>query len=229
VKAIVLFGPPGSGKGTQAKLLHDCLHIPHISTGDMLRERVRSGAENGSAVAAKLQSGALVRDELVNRLVAERISQPDAAKGFILDGYPRTIAQAEYLSGLLEPREIQEVVVYLSVDYNIIIERLCARRQCPVCGTLYNMVSQPSKVDAVCDLDGHALIVREDDREDVIRDRLAAYERQSRPVLDYFRSAGHQIREVPADNLPPDEIARKLCGILENNAVKVDDRTQDRR
>jgi adenylate kinase len=229
VKAIVLFGPPGSGKGTQAKLLRDCLRVPHISTGDMLRERVRSGAENGSAVAAKLQSGALVRDELVNCLVAERISQPDAAQGFILDGYPRTIAQAEYLSGLLEPHGLRQVVVYLSVDYNMIIVRLCARRQCPVCGTLYNMVSQAPKMDEVCDLDGHALIVREDDREDVIRDRLDAYDRQSRPVLDYFRSAGHEVREVRADNLPPEEIARKICGILENNAVKVDDRTQNRR
>jgi adenylate kinase len=229
VKAIVLFGPPGSGKGTQAKLLRDCLHIPHISTGDMLRERVRSGAENGSAVAAKLQSGALVRDDLVNRLVEERISQPDTAKGFILDGYPRTTAQAEYLSRSLEQRGIQEVVVYLSVDYNIIIARLRGRRQCPECGTLYNLVSHPPKVDEMCDLDGHALIIREDDREDVIRERLAGYERQTRPVLDYFRSAGRQVREVAAENLSPEEISRKVCGILENNAVKTDDRTQDRR
>ena len=215
----MLFGPPGSGKGTQAKLLRDCLKVAHISTGDMLRERVRAGVENGTAVAAQLQAGALVSDETVNRLVEERLQAPDAAKGFILDGYPRTTAQAKHLQGWLDARGIHEVVVYLSVDYNVVIARLIGRRQCPVCGTLYNLVSQPPKVDELCDRDGHALIVRDDDREEVIRERWEAYERQTRPVLDFFRAAGQNVREVKADHLAPEEIARNICRILEENGL----------
>jgi adenylate kinase len=229
VKAIVLFGPPGSGKGTQAKLLRDYLHIAHISTGDILRARVRAGAENGAAVAARMQAGALVPDQVVNRLVEERLSQPDAARGFILDGYPRTTPQAEHLLRWFDTHGVPEVVVYLSVDYNIIIARLSARRECPVCGTLYNMVSQPPKADEVCDLDGHALVRREDDREDVIRERLEAYERETRPVLDYFHRAGRQVRQIEAGNLTPEQIAGKICSILEDSAREVNDRTQDRR
>jgi adenylate kinase len=229
VTAIVLFGPPGSGKGTQAKLLRDCLHIPHISTGDMLRERVRRGAENGTAVAAQMQAGALVPDEVVNRLVEERLSQPDAAQGFVLDGYPRTVRQAQHLRHWFEGWGIREVVLYLAVDYNVVITRLSGRRECPVCGSLYNLVSRPPKVDEVCDLDGHALVTREDDREDVVRERLEAYERQTRPVLDFFNASGSPVREIDAGNRQPQEIARMICSVLEKSAVEVNDRTQDRR
>ena len=125
--AIVLFGSPGSGKGTQAKLLSQCLGVPHVSTGDMLRERIRAGADLGPA-AARMHSGELVRDELVNRLVEERLSQPDAANGFILDGYPRTVAQGEHLNQWLDARSVGEVVIHLKVDYNSIIARLTGRR-----------------------------------------------------------------------------------------------------
>jgi adenylate kinase len=229
VKAIVLFGPPGSGKGTQAKLLRDCLHIPHVSTGDMLRERVRLGVENGTAVAAQMQAGALVSDEVVNRLVEERLSRPDAERGFILDGYPRTCAQAGHVRGWFARRGIHEVVVYLSVDYNVVIERLSSRRQCPVCGSLYNMVSQPPVADEVCDLDGHGLVTRDDDREDVVRERLEAYERETRPVLDFFNTSGSPVREIDAGNRPPQEIARMICSVLEESGVEGNDRTQDRR
>jgi adenylate kinase len=221
VNAIVLFGSPGSGKGTQAKMLRQCLHIPHISTGDMLRERIRRGAEAGTAVAATMHAGALVPDEVVNRMVQERLTQPDARKGFILDGYPRTQAQAEHLC---HRRGIQEVVIHLAVDYNIIIARLTGRRQCPHCGTLYNIASQPPKVDELCDLDGHRLVIREDDQEDVIRERLDAYERQTRPVLEYFQSAGREVHEIKADNDPPEKIYRKICQAMESH-----DRTQNRR
>jgi adenylate kinase len=224
VKAIVLFGAPGSGKGTQAKLLRDCLRIPHVSTGEILRERVRSGAENGTGVAATMHSGDLVADGLVNRLVEERLSQPDAAAGFILDGYPRTTAQAEHLCSWFDTRRIREVVIYLSIDYNVVIARLRGRRQCPHCGTLYNIVSQPPKVDGLCDLDGHVLVIREDDREEVIRERLDAYQRQTSPVLEYFRSAGRRVEDVDAGGAPPDEVYRKIVRALEWN-----DRTEDRR
>jgi adenylate kinase len=215
VKAIVLFGPPGSGKGTQAKLLRECLNVPHVSTGDMLRERVRQGAENSSVVAAKIHSGVLVSDQLVNRLVEERLNQPDAASGFILDGYPRTVAQAEHLQHWFDAGGIHEVVVWLAVDYNEVITRLTGRRQCPVCGTLYNLVSKPPKQDNLCDLDGQPLVIRDDDREEVIRQRLDAYEHQTRPVLDYFRSTGRLVQRIDAANQPPEQIARRICAVLD--------------
>ena len=164
MKAIVLFGSPGSGKGTQAKMLSQCLGIPHISTGDMLRDRIRHGSELGTAVVATMQSGALVSDEVVNRMVEIRLSEPDARQGFVLDGYPRTLDQAEHLCRWFDGRRIREVVIYLAVDYNVVIARLTGRRQCPRCGTLYNVVSHPPQVDELCDLDGEKLVVREDDQ-----------------------------------------------------------------
>src|SRR5512142_2529999 len=133
VQAMVLFGPPVSGKGTQAKLLSACLRVPHISTGDMLREKTE-GHSLSETAAARMHAGLLVSDELVNRIVEERLGRPDCAAGFILDGYPRTRAQAEFLVGWMEARTIREVVIHLVVDYNIIIGRLTGRRQCPRCG-----------------------------------------------------------------------------------------------
>lgn len=207
MNAIVLFGSPGSGKGTQAKLLEQCLRIPHVSTGDMLRAR---GAAVGQAVLATLQSGALVSDDLVNRMVEERLSRGDTSDGFILDGYPRTKAQAGHLCDWLDERRIRELVIHLVVDYNVIIARLTGRRQCPVCGTLYNMVSHPPRVDELCDLDGTKLVVRDDDRESVIRERLEAYEQQTRPVLDFLRAAGREVREVDGSTAAPEEIFQKI-------------------
>src|SRR5580704_19199100 len=147
VQALVLFGPPGSGKGTQAKLLVQCLGIPQISTGDMLREHIQAGDPMGRAVAGVMKSGALVADERVNALVEERLAQPDAAKGFILDGYPRTRQQAEALSQWFAARGIAGLVIHLLVDYNSVISRLTGRRQCPHCGTLYNLHSKRPKQD----------------------------------------------------------------------------------
>ncbi len=222
VKAIVLFGSPGSGKGTQAKILTRCLRVPHISTGDMLREHIRQGDRVGSAVAARMQSGALVSDEVVEALVEERLAMPDAAGGFVLDGYPRTLAQADHLGRLLDGRGIREMVIYLAVDYNIVIARLTGRRQCPRCGTLYNIVSKPPREDMRCDLDGEKLVIRDDDREPVIRERLEAYERQTRPVLEHLRLAGRRVVEVDASNDPPDMVSRKIC-----QALECDDRSED--
>jgi adenylate kinase len=213
VKALVLFGSPGSGKGTQAKLLTQCLGVPHISTGDMLRR----GSHLDSAVVAKMHLGALVCDDVVNRMVRERLSQVDAAEGFILDGYPRTLDQACNLTAWLDGRGIREVVIHLAVDYNIIIARLTGRRQCPKCGTLYNVASNPPKVDELCDLDGEKLIIRDDDREAVIRERLEAYGRQTRPVLEYYRSAGRRVVEVDASNDPPQTISKKICQAMDSD------------
>jgi adenylate kinase len=221
-KAIVLFGSPGSGKGTQAKLLKQRLRVPHISTGDMLRERIAQGTELGLRVAAKMQAGSLVLDDVVNEMVASRLAEPDAANGFILDGYPRTTPQAQFLSDWLDQRGIREVVIHLAVDYNSIIARLTGRRQCPLCGTLYNIGTRPPKVEGVCDLDGTKLVIRNDDREEVIRERLHAYEQQTRPVLEFYRKTGRELLEVDASSDPPDVVFEKIC-----QALDVHDRAQD--
>src|SRR4051812_30284527 len=192
-------------------MLTQCLGVPHISTGDMLRDRIRQGAaEMGTAVVATMQSGALVSDEVVNEMVEERLSQSDAQQGFVLDGYPRTLDQADHLCHWLDERGIREVVIYLAVDYNIVIARLTGRRQCPRCGTLYNLATQPPRVDEMCDLDGEKLVIREDDNEIVIRERLSGYDRQTRPVLDHYRSAGRAVVEVDASNDPPETIFAKI-------------------
>ena len=224
MKAIVLFGSPGSGKGTQARMLTQCLGIPHISTGDMLRDLIRHGAEPKPCLAAKMQAGGLVSDEVVNLMVKERLSEPDAGKGFVLDGYPRTLAQAEHLGRWLDGRGIREVVIHLAVDYNIIIGRLTGRRECPRCGTLYNVAFHPPKVDELCDLDGTKLAIRDDDRESVIRERLDAYDRQTRPVLDYYRTGGRRVLDVDASNDPPDIVFQKVCLAMEQ-----DDRSKNGR
>ncbi len=197
-------------------MLTHCLKVPHISTGDMLRDRIRSGSEAERALGAAMHSGVLVSDQLVNQMVKERLSEPDAARGFILDGYPRTLDQAEYLSKWLAGRGLREVVIHLAVDYNVIIARLTGRRQCPRCGTLYNVTSHPPRVEGVCDLDGERLVVREDDRETVIRERLDAYGRQTRPVLEYFRSSGHVVVEVDASADSPEMVHRQICRTMES-------------
>jgi adenylate kinase len=212
--ALVLFGPPGSGKGTQAKLLVQCLGIPQISTGDMLREHIQQGNSTGRAVSEVMRSGALVDDAQVNALVEERLARPDCANGFILDGYPRTLQQAGALDNWLKAKQIDELVIHLLVDYNIIITRLTGRRQCPHCGTLYNLLSKPPKRDEVCDLDGTKLVIREDDSRAVIQQRLDAYERQTQPLIAYFREKGRRLLELDASSNPPQALVQKICGAL---------------
>lgn len=208
--SLILFGPPGSGKGTQAKLLRQRLGWPHISTGDMLREHVQSRDELGLQIADVMQSGKLVPDHLVNRLVELRISQPDCERGFILDGYPRTVPQAGMLEKLLAAKGFEPVVVFLEVDYNRIVARLAGRRLCPQCGALYSLASNAPVISKVCDYDGAPLIVREDDREEVIRERLTAYERQTRPLLDYFQHGGYLFFAVDASDGAPQAIASQI-------------------
>ena len=197
-------------------MLTNCLGIPHISTGDMLRDRIRSGSEAAKAMGATMHSGGLVSDLVVNEMVKERLTEADAARGFILDGYPRTLDQAEHLGAWLVGRGIREVVIHLAVDYNIIIARLTGRRQCPRCGTLYNVSSHPPRVEGVCDLDGERLVIRDDDSETVIRGRLDAYDRQTRPVLEYFRTSGHRVIQVDADDDPPEIVHSKICQTMES-------------
>lgn len=213
-RAIILFGPPGSGKGTQAKLLKESLSVPHISTGDMLRERIASGDPLGLEVQALMQAGKLVPDETVNRLVRERVQAEDCAGGFVLDGYPRTIPQAKVLEAELLRLGYQPVVIHLKVDYTKIIARIAGRRQCPVCGSLYNLTSHPPKQPELCDLDGARLMVRDDDREQVVRARLEAYERQTRPLLEFFAASGRPFHEVDGNDGSPTAILERVRALL---------------
>jgi len=212
--ALVLFGPPGSGKGTQAKMLTAETGFPHVSTGDMLRERIKSEDNLGRLIQAILRSGQLVTDELVNQMVEDRLEQPDAAQGLILDGFPRTLPQAQTMVGLLASRGYGHLVVHLKVDYNKLIARLTARRQCPQCGTLYNLASKPPLVAERCDIEGARLEIREDDSEPVIRKRLFAYEEQTRPLIEYFSQDG-SLREVEASESTPEQIAGEIRLVLE--------------
>jgi adenylate kinase len=221
--AVILFGSPGSGKGTQSKYLVEWLGIPQISTGDMLREHIKAGDSIGTAIAERMRAGSLVSDELVNQLVFERINQADAKRGFILDGYPRTPAQAEEMMKLLAARGAGEVVIHLVVDYNVIITRMSGRRVCPVCGTLYNAISRPPKIDGVCDLEGASLVLRDDDREEVVRQRLEQYERQTRPLIEFFRATSDRLLEVDASRERPEAVFERikagLHGVFSNGVL----------
>jgi adenylate kinase len=190
---IVLLGPPGAGKGTQAKRIAEHYGVPQISTGDILRANVASGTELGKRAKPIMESGNLVPDELLFDMVADRVAQPDCARGYILDGFPRTLAQAEWLDKFFEnQRDAQAppVVVDIQVGYNELLGRLTGRRTCPTCGRIYNVHLQPPKVDELCDVDGAKLVTRKDDTEAVIAERLKAYERQTAPLTEYYRSKG---------------------------------------
>ncbi len=154
-----------------------------------------------------MRSGGLVPDQTVNRMVEERIEQPGCAAGFILDGFPRTVSQARLLTEVLAAKRISPVVVYLKVDYNVIMRRLSGRRECPVCGALYSGAE-------VCANDGSKLLVREDDRPEVVGERLKAYDRQTTPVLEYLRGGGYTVREVDGAAGPPAAIARQIEGLI---------------
>ena len=198
---VILLGPPGAGKGTQAKAIVARYGIPQISTGDILRENRAQGTELGKRAAAIMDRGELVPDELVCDMVAARLAQSDCARGFILDGFPRTAKQAEWLDGLLAKSAASTpapVVISLKVDYNDILRRLAGRRSCPACGRIYNVYFQPPRVPDVCDVDGSKLVARQDDSEAVISERLKAYEKQTLPLADYYRRRG-RLREVSGD------------------------------
>ena len=208
ISAVILFGAPGSGKGTQARLLREhCIDGPHISTGDMLRRHIENKDEIGLQIRSLMKAGKLVSDELVNQLVYVRIQEPDCQNGFILDGYPRTVSQADWLAGRLARERVRPMVVHLEVDYNVIIARIAGRRQCPVCGTLYNLAQDPTRV--ACDLEGAKLEIRDDDREDVVRERLRAYDRQTAPVLAFFRDEGYSCRDF-VGTAPPEVIGQQI-------------------
>jgi len=201
---LVLLGAPGSGKGTQAQKLRDEKGIPQVSSGDLLRDAVARGTELGTRAKAAMDAGELVSDEIVLGLIRERLGRPDAANGFILDGYPRNVAQAGALDKLLaELGQPIDAVVLMDVDSTVLFKRLTGRRTCPACGKVFNVYGSPSTKGDRCDNDhgsGDApvLVQRADDREDVIENRLKVYESQTRPLVEHYQSRG-LLKVVNAD------------------------------
>jgi adenylate kinase len=217
--AVVLLGPPGAGKGTQAKLVAERYKVPHVSTGDILRENVARATELGVQAKAVMARGELVPDALVCDMVAWRLRLPDAERGFVLDGFPRTPAQAGWLDAFLEHEFFDNsnagkglpVVIRIDVDYNQLLRRLTGRRTCPA-GHIYNIYLQPPRVADTCDVDGLKLVIRNDDREEVIRERLAAYELQTKPVADYYWNKGRLV-SVNGDLSVPEVTAQIVRAI----------------
>ena len=184
---IILMGPPGAGKGTQAKKIIGTFNIPHISTGDMFREAIRSGSELGVLAASFIDKGQLVPDEVTIGLVKERLSKDDCKNGFLLDGFPRTIPQAEALEVLTnEINRPITTVINIAADKEALIKRICGRRVCKTCAAPYHVDLMPSKVEGVCDLCGGPLIQRKDDTVEVLNERLDAYQRQTYPLINFY-------------------------------------------
>jgi adenylate kinase len=216
-KIIILLGQPGVGKGTQAKEIMRTLSIPQISTGDMLRDAAARGTALGRAAKARMDAGQLVDDDMVNGIVQERVAQEDCARGFILDGYPRTVSQAETFDGQLN-RGDKVWVIELCGDAASVMTRLVGRLMCPKCGDIFNSVSRAPKVDRKCDRCGSALVQRSDDKEELIRERLKHDGRETAPLVRHYMKAGcyHRVngmREVG-------EVTREILSIV-SDPVKV--------
>jgi adenylate kinase len=211
--AVIFLGPPGAGKGTQARQIAESYSVPHLSTGDMFREHVSRGTPLGLRAKPIMERGELVPDDLVLSMVEDRISRPDSAGGFILDGFPRTIPQAEALDEILRRRfKTEPLVVHFVVDKNQLMRRLTGRRTCVIGGEIYNIYDHPPKVQGRCDRDGGELVQRPDDREEVIAERLAAYERQTRPLVDYYRRQG-VLKDVDG-MAAPEAVTRNVLELL---------------
>jgi adenylate kinase len=196
---LVFLGPPGAGKGTQARALAAALGVPQIATGDMLREAVALGAPLGLEARRYMDQGVLVPDEVVIGLIGERLRKPDAVRGFILDGFPRTMAQAEGLDRLLdELGQALDRVLYFAVSEAELLRRLTGRRVCGRCGATFHVVSAPPRIAGRCDRCGSGLVQRDDDREETVRQRLQVYRRQTAPLLEHYR-ARRLLAEVPGE------------------------------
>lgn len=209
---LIFIGPPGSGKGTQAKRFAAKHGVPHISTGDMLREAIADGTPLGQQAAPIMESGALVSDGLMIGIINDRLAKADALRGFILDGFPRTVVQAEKLDTIIQNSLGNEAdglrVLQLLVPDEAIVKRISLRRSCPVCGAIYHLESAPPAVDSVCDREGAGLIARPDDNETAVRKRLEAFHRQTLPVATFYKTK-QMLREVDGVG-PVDEVFERI-------------------
>jgi adenylate kinase len=221
IGAVILLGAPGAGKGTQAKLIAARYGIPQISTGDILRDNVARDTELGKKADSIMKSGALVPDDLVLPMVADRLGHLDCDHGFILDGFPRTVGQAEWLDKYLASctfggRARRPIVIKVDVGYNQLLQRLTGRRSCPVDGKIYNIYFQPPQKEGMCDSCGSPLVQRKDDREEVISERLKEYGRQTLPLVDYYRRQG-SLHEVNGE-LSVEQVTRQTLDVIEGPA-----------
>jgi adenylate kinase len=208
---IILFGPPGSGKGTYASKLTSVLMVPHISTGDMVREEIKAQTELGKTIKGYSDKGELVPDDIIIRFLAERLKKSDSQKGFILDGFPRTIQQAEALSRISKI----DLVINLNVPDEIIIARLSNRLVCQKCGAIYNKLTLKPERDGVCDLCNGELYQRDDDKPEVIQERLNVYRRSTQPLIEFYKKR-NLLKDVYCKNLTttPEEIIRDIMAII---------------
>lgn len=210
---LILFGPPGAGKGTHARILSEKGNVLHLATGDILRHHIREATQLGKRAKAILERGELVPDTLVNELMADQLSKPEASRGFILDGYPRTVGQAEALDQFLKGRSQKlDAALYFKTSPEVVIDRLSGRRACPQCGANYHIRNIPPKVEGKCDRCGSHLIQRSDDGPQTVRHRLEVYEKETAPLLEYYRKQG-LLEEVPGD-LDVPELQAELAKVL---------------
>jgi adenylate kinase len=213
---VILLGGPGAGKGTQAARIVVDHGLPHVSTGEMLRAAVARGTEMGREAQKYMESGRLVPDEVVIGVVRDRLAEPDAAEGFLLDGFPRTVPQAEALDAMLAEagREITHVVL-IDVPAEELVQRIAGRRSCATCGKIYNVTFDPPRADGVCDADGGPLTQRADDNEETVRNRIAVYERQTAPLIGYYAERGVLESALGGGKVPDDvyeQVGRILAG-----------------
>ena len=212
-RALIFLGPPGAGKGTQAKRVAQQYGVLHLSTGDMLRDAIARDTQIGRQARPIMERGELVPDEIVIAMIEERLARPDSASGFVFDGFPRTLPQAEQLDEILARRGWSKpLVIDFDVPAAVLIYRLSGRWMCSVGGEIYNVHDRPPKVPGICDHDGGRLIQRPDDRPEVVRDRLVAYERQTKPLVDYYRR--HGLLQVVDGSAGADDVYRAVEAIL---------------
>lgn len=208
---LILMGLPGAGKGTQAEMIKAKYNIPHISTGDMFRQAIKEGTELGKKAKAYMDEGALVPDEVTNGIVEERLAKSDCDNGFLLDGFPRTIPQAEALEAITKKLNKQiDYVIHVDVPAEKLIERLTGRRVCPSCGATYHVINKPPKTEGVCDNCGTELVQRDDDKEETVQKRLEVNIEQTQPLLDFYKEKGVLVTvdgDQPIDKVFEDIVA----------------------